>query len=85
MTALTLDVSGDSWLYRLDPRVKLLFVLEATILLFVWPTLPVALAVELVLAVMQAGPGDGLHLPRPTQPWRDLGTIWHTFLLCGSF
>ncbi len=39
-----LYVRRDTWLHHLDPRVKLLFVLESSLLLFVWPVLWAALA-----------------------------------------
>lgn len=34
-----LYVRRDTWLHRLDPRVKLAFVVEATVLTFLWPSL----------------------------------------------
>jgi len=34
-----LYVRRDTWLHRLDPRVKLAFVIEATALLFLWPSI----------------------------------------------
>jgi energy-coupling factor transport system permease protein len=43
-----LYVRRNTWLHHLDPRVKLLFVLESSLLLFVWPTLWAALAAILL-------------------------------------
>jgi energy-coupling factor transport system permease protein len=43
-----LYVRRDTWLHHLDPRVKLLFVVETSLLLFVWPTIWAALAAILL-------------------------------------
>ena len=43
-----LYVRRDSWLHRLDPRVKLAFVVEATLLLFLWPAIWMALGMVLL-------------------------------------
>jgi energy-coupling factor transport system permease protein len=44
---LNLYVRRHTWLYRLDPRVKLLFILDASLLLFLWPGIWTATAVIL--------------------------------------
>jgi energy-coupling factor transport system permease protein len=41
-------VRRDTWLHHLDPRVKLMFVLESSLLLFMWPTIWAALAAILI-------------------------------------
>lgn len=44
-TSFDLYVRRNSWLHRLDPRVKLAFVVESTLLLLLWPNIWIALAV----------------------------------------
>ena len=43
-----LYVHRNTWLHHLDPRVKLMFVLEGSLLLFVWPNIWAALAAILL-------------------------------------
>jgi energy-coupling factor transport system permease protein len=45
-----LYVRHDSWIHRLDPRVKLAFVVEATLIPFIWPSILATLVVIFVCA-----------------------------------
>jgi energy-coupling factor transport system permease protein len=45
-------VRRNTWLYALDPRVKLAFVLVGSLLTFLWPNLGVAVGVALVSLVL---------------------------------
>lgn len=47
-----LYVRRSTWLHNLDPRVKLAFVVEASLLLFLWPTVWTAVAVALFCTVL---------------------------------
>lgn len=67
MIEFDLYVPGDSWLHRMDPRVKLLFTLDVILFLFLWFS-PAAVATVLV----------GLHLLlwRAGVPWRRMAWVW---------
>ncbi len=43
-----LYVRRNTWLHRLDPRVKLVFVVEGTLLTFLWPTVLTALGLSVL-------------------------------------
>jgi energy-coupling factor transport system permease protein len=65
--AFDLYVRRDTWLQALDPRVKLLFVLVATSLLFIWPWTWVAIVMALACT--------GL-LRAARIPWAQIGGVW---------
>ena len=71
MLSFDLHVPSASWLHGLDPRVKLLFVAEMTILLLALPGLPFVLA---VLA------GCHLLLVSARIPWPRIAAIWRLML-----
>ncbi len=47
-----LFVRRDTWIHRLDPRVKLAFVVEATLFAFLWPSIWTALAMIAACALI---------------------------------
>jgi energy-coupling factor transport system permease protein len=55
-----LYVRGRSWLHRLDPRVKLAFVVEATLLTFLWPSIVTSVGLALVCGVLMWRAGISL-------------------------
>jgi energy-coupling factor transport system permease protein len=65
-------VRRNTWLYALDPRVKLAFVLEATLFAFLWPHPAAAIAmtvVTLLLLSLAQVPGHRVfHFVRGTLP-----------------
>lgn len=63
---------GSSWLHDLDPRVKLLFVIEMVVLLLVVPSLPLALAVLLLCHLL---------LWSAHTPWSRIAGMWRLMLL----
>jgi energy-coupling factor transport system permease protein len=68
-----LYIRRDSWLHRLDPRVKLAFVGVASALAFLWPALWMQLAlIALCLALMASA-----HIParRIGRLWRNMGVV----------
>jgi energy-coupling factor transport system permease protein len=65
--AFDLYVRRDTWLQALDPRVKLLFVVVATALLFIWPWAWVAMVMALACT--------GL-LRAARVPWAQIGSVW---------
>jgi energy-coupling factor transport system permease protein len=65
--AFELYVRRDTWLQALDPRVKLLFVVVATALLFIVPGIGMAVAMALACT--------GL-LWTARVPWRQIGRVW---------
>jgi energy-coupling factor transport system permease protein len=65
--AFDLYVRRDTWLQALDPRVKLLFVVVATALLFLGPGIWVAVAMAVVCT--------GL-LWAARVPWPQIGGVW---------
>jgi energy-coupling factor transport system permease protein len=65
--AFDLYVRRGTWIQALDPRVKLLFVLVATALLFIWPWTWMAAAMALVCT--------GL-LWAARVPWSQIGRVW---------
>lgn len=71
MRSFDLYVPRASWLHRIDPRVKLLFVVEMTILLLAVPSIPFILGV-LVLC-------HGLLLSARI-PWPRIIAIWRLML-----
>ena len=71
MLGFDLYVPRLSWLHRLDPRVKLLFVAEMTILLLVRPSFPFILG---VLAACH------LLLASARIPWPRIAAIWRLML-----
>lgn len=66
-----LFVPAQSWLHRMDPRVKLLLSLDLTVVLFLWPEPAVI-----------AGVLAGLHfvLWRAGVPWSRLRWVWWVML-----
>lgn len=66
-TEFDLYVRRDSWLHRLDPRAKLLFVAEVTLLLFLWPNLWVAAGAILLCSLI---------LWQAQIPAAQVGRIW---------
>ncbi len=66
-----LYVSGDSWLHRMDPRVKLLLSFALTLLLFLWPT-PTVIGLMLVLLHIALRLAD--------VPWSQLRWVWMMML-----
>jgi len=72
-TDFQLYIRGDSWLHRLDPRVKLAFVVVATLLAFLWPVvwMQMTLIVACLLLLLSAGvPGR-----RIVRLWRNLAFV----------
>jgi energy-coupling factor transport system permease protein len=65
--AFDLYVRRETWLQALDPRVKLLFVVVATALLFIVPGIGMAVAMALACT--------GL-LWAARVPWRQIGRVW---------
>jgi energy-coupling factor transport system permease protein len=65
--SLDLHVRRDGWPQALDPRVKLLFVLAATALLFIWPWIWTAAALALLCTCL---------LRAARIPWAQIGGIW---------
>jgi energy-coupling factor transport system permease protein len=65
--AFDLYVRRGTWIQALDPRVKLLFVIVATALLFIWPWTWMAVAMALVCT--------GL-LWAARVPWPQIGRVW---------
>jgi len=63
---------GSSWLHALDPRVKLLFVVEMVVLLLAVPSLPVALGVLLL---------SHLLLWSARTPWARIAGLWRLMAL----
>jgi energy-coupling factor transport system permease protein len=68
-----LYVRQDTWLHRLDPRVKFLFVVEASIILFLWPNAWVAagsiLLISLAFGAARVPPGHVIRI------WRMMGPL----------
>jgi energy-coupling factor transport system permease protein len=62
---------GASWLHRVDPRIKLLFAIEATAALLVLPGLPLNLVILGACHVL---------LVSARIPWRRVGGIWRLLL-----
>jgi energy-coupling factor transport system permease protein len=79
-----LFIRRDTWLHKLDPRVKLLFVLEASLFLLLWPGLSMAAAMlGLCTALLWAA-----RIPpsRIGQIWRTVGVLsLMVFLLTALF
>jgi len=68
-----LYVPRPTWMHRLDPRIKLLFVAEATLFTFLWPSLWTALAVVLLCTVLLwAGQ---IPARRIASVWRAMGVL----------
>ncbi len=72
MSSFDLYVQRASWLHRVDPRVKLLFVVEMTVLLLVLPSFPVTLGVLAACHVLLAS---------ARIPWTRIAGIWRLMLL----
>jgi|YNPNPStandDraft_1061719.scaffolds.fasta_scaffold29788_2 energy-coupling factor transport system permease protein len=66
-----LYLPGASWLHRLDPRVKLLLVVEGTVFLFLWPQVAAAAATLLAVHVL---------LRSARVPWSRIGALWRLVL-----
>ncbi len=68
-----LYVRRDTWLHRLDPRVKLAFVVEATALLFLWPSVRTAVGMiaccSIVLWLAQ------IPAPQIARAWRTMAPL----------
>ncbi|MCX6031391.1 MAG: energy-coupling factor transporter transmembrane component T [Chloroflexi bacterium] len=62
-----LYVRRDTWLHRLDPRVKLVFVIEATILTFLWPSIWSAAAAIVLCSLL---------VWRGQIPAAQIGRVW---------
>jgi len=61
-------IPGASWLHRLDPRVKLVFVLLASVLSFLWPTLWMqATLIGLSLLLLASAGVPGRRVARVTR------------------
>jgi energy-coupling factor transport system permease protein len=71
MLSFDLYLPGESWLHRADPRVKLLFVVEMTVLLLVWPSLHFTLGVLLACHLL---------LVSARISWARIGAIWRLML-----
>jgi len=72
MSSFDLYVPRASWLHRVDPRVKLLFIVEMTVLLLVLPNFPVTLGVLAACHVLLAS---------ACIPWTRIAGIWRLLLL----
>lgn len=71
MLVLDLYEKRRSWLHRLDPRIKLLFVAEMTMLLLVWPSLLLSVAVLAICHVLMAS---------ARIPMARIGSVWRLML-----
>jgi len=72
-TDFQLYIRGDSWLHRLDPRVKLAFVVVATLLAFLWPYVWMQIAVILIcLLLLWSAAVPGRRIARL---WRNMGIV----------
>jgi energy-coupling factor transport system permease protein len=72
-TDFQLYIRGSSWLHRMDPRVKLAFVVVATMLAFLWPYVWMQIALILVCLLLlwsAAVPGQ-----RIARLWRNMGIV----------
>ena len=72
MSSFDLYVQRASWLHRVDPRVKLLFIVEMTVLLLVLPNFPVTLGVLAACHVLLASAAI---------PWTRIAGIWRLMML----
>lgn len=74
MTASALEfyVAGQSWLHRLDPRVKLAILVLAGVVLFFWINLPLLVAALVLIHVVLLTAG---------YPWERLATAWRAIAL----
>jgi energy-coupling factor transport system permease protein len=68
-----LYVRGDSWLHRLDPRVKLAFVGVAALFAFLWPVLWMQVAIIAVSLLLMAS--AGVPAARIGRLWRNMGVM----------
>ena len=79
-----LYVRRDTWLHRLDPRVKLAFVVEATLFLFLWPSIWTAVGMIALCTVVLLG--AQIPMPQVTRVWRTMAPLMiMVFLLTALF
>jgi energy-coupling factor transport system permease protein len=70
-TTFDVYVPGRSWLHRLDPRVKLLYVVLISILLLLWFNLPIFVFVLVLTHIL---------LIASAVSWKRIGTLWRALL-----
>ena len=71
MMSFDLYVPRQSWLHRADPRVKLLFVVEMTLLLLLWRNLPFTFGVLVACHGLMAS---------ARVPWSRIRSLWRVVL-----